>query len=96
MKFKEIGVATILSRRAAMRSAALALTGGALLTAGLAARPAVAAGVKMNRDDAGYQPMPKGSARCDGCQQWQAPHSCKVVDGVISPAGWCTLYGAKA
>jgi hypothetical protein len=85
-----------ISRRNLLRGAMLVAGGGALIAADLIARPAAAAAVKMKRDDVGYQPMPKGSARCDNCLQWQAPHSCKVVDGVINPAGWCTLYGPKA
>ena len=31
----------------------------------------------------------------DEMKFWQPPAACKVVEGVISPAGWCTLYAAK-
>ncbi|GAA0308621.1 hypothetical protein GCM10009087_18310 [Sphingomonas oligophenolica] len=39
-----------------------------------------------------YQDSPKGKSRCDNCRQWQAPAACKLVDGPISPAGWCMIY----
>ncbi len=39
-----------------------------------------------------YRAKPQGNARCDGCAQWQAPASCKIVAGTIDPNGWCTLY----
>ena len=64
--------------------------GGALLTAGLVT-PAAAAN-KMAQKAVGYQETPMGKARCDNCLQWQAPAACKLVEGAISPAGWCHIY----
>ena len=43
-----------------------------------------------------YQDSPKGSQRCDNCLQFQAPNLCQVVDGTISPSGWCKLWAKKA
>jgi hypothetical protein len=43
-----------------------------------------------------YQSTPKDSHQCDGCVLFQAPSSCQVVDGVISPTGWCKLWAKKA
>jgi hypothetical protein len=60
----------------------------------VAAFPA-AASTKLSQKAAHYQATPKGSARCDNCNQFQAPGACKVVDGDIAPAGWCTLYVVK-
>ena len=60
----------------------------------LAAVPAAAA-TKMPQKAARYQPTPKGAQRCDGCNQFEAPTACKVVDGEIGAAGWCLLYVAK-
>jgi High potential iron-sulfur protein len=43
-----------------------------------------------------YQSSPKGSQQCDNCLLFQAPASCQVVDGVVSPTGWCKLWAKKA
>jgi hypothetical protein len=85
-----------LSRRNLLRGAAMAAGGGALLGAGLAAGSVVAAPTKMSQKASGYQETPMGKARCDNCAQWQAPASCKLVDGAISPAGWCHVYAPKS
>lgn len=45
-----------------------------------------------------YQNHPKGSAKCSTCKFFVAGKSktamgtCKIVDGAISPNGWCTAY----
>jgi hypothetical protein len=64
--------------------------GGALLAA-----TGANAQSKVSQKLAQYQTSPKGTARCDGCQQWAAPHACKIVDGKISPSGWCVLFAPK-
>jgi High potential iron-sulfur protein len=43
-----------------------------------------------------YQPSGKDGHQCDGCSLFQAPNSCQVVDGTISPTGWCKLWVKKA
>jgi hypothetical protein len=43
-----------------------------------------------------YQPSPKDGHQCDGCMLFQAPEACQVVDGKISPSGWCKLWAKKA
>ena len=80
-----------LSRRSVLH---LAFAGGGAVLAGTVASPAAAA--KLAQKSAHYQTTPKGKARCDNCRQWQAPAACLLVDGVISPAGWCVLYAPKA
>ena len=42
-----------------------------------------------------YQDTPKGEARCENCALFEAPSSCKSVDGTISPQGWCMVYAKK-
>lgn len=61
--------------------------------AGLLSLPlrAVAAD-KSSKQQAEYQDSPKGIQMCATCTLFDAPHSCKVVDGDISPNGWCKLY----
>jgi hypothetical protein len=39
-----------------------------------------------------YQDTPKGDQRCENCKQFEPPSACKVVDGTISPQGWCLVY----
>jgi len=56
----------------------------------------VAGQMKMAPGDIGYQSRPNGAQRCDLCVNWQAPQSCKLVAGSISPSGWCGLFVKKA
>ena len=42
-----------------------------------------------------YQTTPKGSARCNACDQFLQPNSCKTVAGTIGATGWCNLYSPK-
>jgi hypothetical protein len=63
--------------------------------ASLAGRRAAAAPAKLPPGEIGYQPTPKGNARCELCVNWQAPNACKVVAGPISPNGWCGLFVRK-
>ena len=42
-----------------------------------------------------YQDTPKGDQRCENCALFEAPSSCKTVDGTISPQGWCIVYAKK-
>jgi len=71
----------------------------------VAAAPALAlmttaAQAKMAQAAAKYQTEPKevnGEKRqCDGCNFFVGPNSCKMVDGEISPTGWCQLWVKKA
>jgi hypothetical protein len=71
---------------------AFALTGGALALLCMAS-PAQA---KIAQSNAGYQTQPKGGQKCAGCALFKAPDSCNIVDGTISPDGWCRLYTPKA
>jgi anaerobic selenocysteine-containing dehydrogenase len=68
---------------------------GALIAVGLA-KPATAAEKKFSQKQAHYQPIPKSGQRCQNCALWQAPTTCQVVEGSVSPAGWCILYQAKS
>ena len=78
-----------LSKRRALLGIGVAAAGGAICTRAAAQQS------KVSKDQAKYQDSPKGEQRCDGCVHFLAPDGCKVVDGKISPAGWCALYAAK-
>lgn len=80
-----------MSRRAALARTALAVGTAA---ASLASRRADAQ-QKVAQTAAQYQDHPKGQQKCDGCAQFQPPSSCKIVDGTISPNGWCLLFTPK-
>ena len=82
------------SRRALLRHVTLATGAVALLGTALQTQPARAG--NMTQQAAGYQPTPKDGKRCDGCSLFQAPQSCKLVAGTISPAGWCRFWVKKS
>jgi len=84
-----------LSRRSLLRGATLMAAGGALLGTTLAAGTAGAAN-KLAQKTVNYQDKPRGKAQCNNCSQWQSPAACKLVDGSISPSGWCSVYAPKS
>jgi hypothetical protein len=55
--------------------------------------PAQAA--KVSQKIVKYQDTPKGEQRCDNCELFEAPSSCKNVDGIIAAQGWCVVYRKK-
>jgi high potential iron-sulfur protein len=85
------------SRRIVLRSAAI--------VAGLAAAPWVArpaaAQAKATKQAMQYQEQPKNDQKCADCLQFipgpkqGANGTCKVVEGPISPNGWCAAYVKK-
>jgi hypothetical protein len=79
------------SRRNLLRKIAYIIGGVAILSSSMI-RGALA---KATQKAAGYQDTPKGDLRCDNCSQFEPPSSCKVVEGNVSPAGWCKVYVKK-
>lgn len=73
-----------------------AVGGCAIVAASVATRSSAAPKKKFTQQQAKYQPVPKSGQRCQTCALWQAPTSCQVVEGQVSPAGWCILYQAKS
>ena len=83
------------------------LVKGAALVASVAALPALirsrdaAAATKVPKAAMQYQDKPKGTQDCSSCIQFipgasaTANGTCKVVEGAISPKGWCVAYVAK-
>jgi hypothetical protein len=51
-----------------------------------------AAAIKISQKAVAYQDHPEGDKRCDKCAQYQPPNTCKLVDGAISPNGYCRLF----
>lgn len=80
-----------LSRRVLLKSTVVlagATCAGALSSGTQAQQKASKAAMK-------YQDKPNGQQECDGCMQFVAPDACKVVDGKISPKGWCMAWVKK-
>jgi High potential iron-sulfur protein len=76
------------------------------LWASLASAPWLArsarAQAKASKQAMKYQDQPNKGQRCDSCLQFVpgakpgAKGSCKVVEGDISPQGWCMAYVKKS
>lgn len=47
---------------------------------------------KISQSAVHYQRMGKDGQDCDDCSHFMAPHGCKLVEGAISPKGWCQLW----
>ena len=58
--------------------------------------PVERAAAKMAQSAVVYQDSPKGDQQCGGCSLFQAPNACTLVDGAISPSGWCKFWVKKA
>jgi hypothetical protein len=70
--------------------------------AGLAvAGTSAIAQAKASKSQFKYQSKPHGKQKCSGCSLYipgktaSADGSCKLVEGSISPNGWCTAFSAK-
>jgi hypothetical protein len=88
---KQDGRSAPISRRTLFRNAAAFVAGVAAL-AGMG----VPAQAKMAQAAAAYQATPKGDQNCAGCALFQAPGSCTLLDGAISPTGWCKFFSKKS
>jgi len=76
-------------RRAVLRAA---FAGAAAWFASGAMSGARAADRKMSQKEAEYQDSPKDIRMCATCTLFEPPKSCKVVEGDISPNGWCKAF----
>jgi len=59
------------------------------------AGPARAQNAKAGPAEALYQDNPKGQQRCDICLNFEDPDQCRLVEGPISPKGWCQFFAAR-
>jgi hypothetical protein len=54
---------------------------------------AAAAGeMKISANAVGYQDHPNGDKQCSQCVHFLPPSSCKIVEGTISPHGYCRIF----
>lgn len=50
---------------------------------------------QVSKAEALYQDRPKGIQRCAICLHFEPPSRCRLVEGEISPQGWCQFFAAK-
>jgi hypothetical protein len=49
-----------------------------------------------NKKQFHYQDKPgPGGKKCGGCRFFRAPNACAIVNGTISPNGWCIAWAKK-
>jgi len=78
---------------------------GAVVVAGVALGSAFtgkAHAAKSSKAAMKYQDKPKGDQQCSNCKFFipgktpEASGTCQLVEGSISPQGWCTAYSKKS
>jgi hypothetical protein len=82
-----------LSRRAILKGAAL--FAGAALTAGVGPARQALAQQKASKETMKYQDKPNGDKQCSNCNFFVSPDGCKIVEGTISPQGYCISWQKK-
>jgi hypothetical protein len=103
-----LDAADVLPRRTVLRGAIAVgcsmLVPAALLACGRQTEPEEArrtsapdeAGAKASQASVQYQDQPKGDQQCSGCINFVGPNACRVVEGEISPEGWCNLWAPQS
>jgi hypothetical protein len=87
---------SFLSRRSFIGGAVLLPALARVLSAAAAADASKASQASMH-----YQTSPKGDSQCSKCQFFipgkdaQSTGTCRIVDGSISPNGYCMAFAAK-
>ncbi len=87
------------SRRGFLKGSALLASIAVVTATGVMTREAVAGVPKAAMQ---YQDTPKDGKDCSKCIQFipgasaKADGKCKIVDGAISPHGYCNAFSAKA
>lgn len=78
-----------------MISRRIVLHGPAALLMALWPTTWVSAQANITKTDAKYREHPNGQQRCEICLQFRPPGSCQLVQGEISPQGWCQFFAAR-
>ena len=89
MKARPRSLSAPVSRRTLLHG--VAGTAGAAMILGATPNSASAV-VKLSQKVVAYQDHPNGDKRCGKCLQFQPPNACKIVDGGISPEGYCRFF----
>ena len=83
-----------LSRRSVLTR--VALLAGAAFTATVVRNNDALAQAKATKEAMKYQDKPSGDKQCGNCLQFVAPNGCKVVEGTVSPSGYCIAWVKKS
>jgi high potential iron-sulfur protein len=83
------------SSRALSRRTILVQSAGCAAGAAALLLPSGQAAAKMTQPSVAYQDSPKGDQKCSNCSLFQEPNACTLVDGNISPEGWCKFWVKK-
>ena len=81
---------TVLSRRTIVTGSVAGAAGVAVLLSLV-----TEASAKMAQKAVEYQDTPNGDQECSNCSLFQEPNACTLVDGEISPKGWCKFWVKK-
>lgn len=81
------------SRRAVLRSGAV-LTAAAM-TGGLMSRREALAQSKASKEAMNYQDKPSQDKQCSNCFNFIPSNSCSIVEGTVSPNGYCIAWAKK-
>lgn len=89
------------SRRTLLKNGATIAVIGAVATTGLLKSGPARAQTKASQATMMYMPKPHGADQCDNCIHFipgktpKADGTCKIVEGNVSPSGWCVAYARK-
>jgi hypothetical protein len=83
-----------LSRRSVLR--AVALLAGATLIGNSVPRNEALSQQKASKEAMKYQDKPNGDKQCSNCLNFLPNNSCKIVEGTISPQGYCMAWVKKS
>ena len=87
---KEIRPAAIARRKFLERTTGLVVVTGLAVGSSHKAKAAQ----KYSKDAVSYQDSPKGDQNCANCKFWDGEGGCEIVEGEISPDGWCAVWVA--
>jgi hypothetical protein len=84
-------------RRRALRQG-VRIVGAAITAAAIGASDSALA--KASKSEVTYQDHPHDGKQCRDCKSFiaasgQGEAGCALVDGAISPGGWCTLFAPR-
>jgi hypothetical protein len=87
------------SRRGVFKAGMAILAAGAAGTGFARAQPAPApvkvVQTKIAKTMLMYQDHPNDGNHCAICAQFEPPDQCKIVEGPVSPNGWCAAFAPK-
>jgi hypothetical protein len=87
-----------ISRRHCLAVAKTMLIGSALM--GVVTKQSAFAASKADKRDFSYQEKPKDGKSCASCKMFSLAQggvgTCAIVDGDVSPNGWCLAFTARA